>query len=303
MRITKSGIYHDVSEVDYHADPCPTPSLSSSIASILLRKSPMHAAAAHPKLLGHAEREESEALDLGTVAHAYLLSGMDKVYVIDAVHPKTGEVVTDYRTAAAQEQRDAARAIGNVPILAHKMEEVERMARAIRAQLDRFEEKPTPLRDGTPEVVMCWQEDTPSGSLWCRARVDWFNEQHCLLEDLKTTATSARHDDFIKHIYSRGMDVQAAFYMRAIKALINCVPRWRWVVCENSAPFAVSVLSLGPAALAHADDKCQQAINTFAKCLKEGRWPGYPTRTAWCDPPAWEVAQWLEQSEGEEDEA
>ncbi|WP_242401117.1 hypothetical protein [Acetobacter okinawensis] len=47
--ITTPGIY-DLPEAQYHADPCPTPSLSNSVARILLDESPMHAHFSHPRL-------------------------------------------------------------------------------------------------------------------------------------------------------------------------------------------------------------------------------------------------------------
>jgi hypothetical protein len=47
--ILTAGI-HDTTAVDYHADPCPEPSLSAHIAALLCARSPRHAWAAHPKL-------------------------------------------------------------------------------------------------------------------------------------------------------------------------------------------------------------------------------------------------------------
>ena len=35
---------------EYHADPCPTPSLSSGIARVLWANTPMHAWFKHPRL-------------------------------------------------------------------------------------------------------------------------------------------------------------------------------------------------------------------------------------------------------------
>src|SRR5262245_50563917 len=70
------GIY-DIPLAEYLADPCPAPSLSASIAHILLSQSPRHAWEAHPRLNPHYEPEEAEAFDLGTAAHAYLLEGAE----------------------------------------------------------------------------------------------------------------------------------------------------------------------------------------------------------------------------------
>ena len=45
--IGKAGIY-TLSAEAYHADPCPEPSLSASIANVLLQRSPAHARIQHP---------------------------------------------------------------------------------------------------------------------------------------------------------------------------------------------------------------------------------------------------------------
>ena len=104
--MTEPGVYAIAAE-EYHQDPCPAPSLSASIANILLTQSPQHAWCAHPKLNPHYQREERETLDLGTAAHAYLLQGSTDFEVIAA---------PDWRTTAAKKAREAARATGKVPI-------------------------------------------------------------------------------------------------------------------------------------------------------------------------------------------
>ena len=91
--ITVNGIYtipHDV----YHQDPCPTPSLSSSVAKVLLRQSPAHAAMQHPKLNNNYVNAESSRFDLGTIAHALLLEDdSSRLITIEA---------DDWRTKAAK---------------------------------------------------------------------------------------------------------------------------------------------------------------------------------------------------------
>ena len=67
--IDRPGIY-ELSAEEYHADPCPTPSLSSSIARTLLASSPHHAWWEHPRFNPGRVREEDEKFDLGTAAHA-----------------------------------------------------------------------------------------------------------------------------------------------------------------------------------------------------------------------------------------
>ena len=44
------GVYYDMTTDEYHADPCPEPSLSASIAETIWRESPNHARNEHPRL-------------------------------------------------------------------------------------------------------------------------------------------------------------------------------------------------------------------------------------------------------------
>ena len=146
--ITVNGIYtipHDV----YHQDPCPTPSLSSSVAKVLLRQSPAHAAMQHPKLNNNYVNAESSRFDLGTIAHALLLEDdSSRLITIEA---------DDWRTKAAKEARDAARAEGKIPILTKQAAHLLKMVGTARDFLRSSE-----VGDMTflPEQTLAWQEGT-----------------------------------------------------------------------------------------------------------------------------------------------
>jgi hypothetical protein len=88
----------------YHADALDDtrPSLSASLACVLLAKSPAHAYVQHPRLNpDFAQPDAKKAWDLGTVAHSLLLEGYANVHVVEGV--------TDWRTKDAQAERDQAR--------------------------------------------------------------------------------------------------------------------------------------------------------------------------------------------------
>ena len=72
MRITDPGLY-DMPEADYHADPCPEPSLSSTLARLMVNRSPRHAWTASPRLNPDHEPVNKETFDVGRAAHAVLL--------------------------------------------------------------------------------------------------------------------------------------------------------------------------------------------------------------------------------------
>ncbi len=289
------GIY-SIDARTYHADDLGVdqPMLSASIASILLRQSPLHAHAAHPKL-GGIVQEESDVFDLGTAAHGVILEGTtERVVVVEA---------KDWRTNAAKDAREAARAEGKTPLLSHQVDRVRLMANMVRSNLAQFEEQPAPLSNGKPEQTLVWND----GGVWCKARLDWLHDDLMTIDDLKTGAVSAKPDAWTKTIYGRGGDIQAAFYLRGLMHVWQKLhgdpgidPVFRWIVAENTYPFATSIVSLTPQGLAHASDQVEQAIQAWRKCLETDTWPGYPTRTCYIDPPAWSLAQFMESEIGQE---
>lgn len=283
--IGESGIY-DVPEDEYLADCCTEPSLSASCAKTLLGKSPLHAFHEHPKLNPNHVRKEAPHFDLGTGTHALILEGHDRFEVIKA---------DDYRKNETKLQRDAARAAGKLPILSHQYDEVLEMASAVTAQLNLHEDEPIPFTAGHPEKTLVWTEETRHGLIYCRARLDWLHHSFAVLDDLKTGAVSAHPQRWVRTLCSMWHDVQAAFYLRGLKKLTGKDALFRFVVCENFAPFATSVISLEPGWLILANRKVEAAIELWAQCLKTDRFPGYPTRTCYVELPPWEEAQWLER--------
>lgn len=278
--IDEPGIYV-LSAAHYHADPCPAPSLSSSIARVLLASSPQHAWWKHPRLNAEYEPEGDDKFDLGTAAHAYLLEGDASVVVVEA---------DDWRKKNARRARGEARMAGKVALLAGQWARVPAMADAARRQLAAYDDPPTPLTAGTAEQTLIWRE----GDVWCRARLDWLHDDRRVVDDYKTTNASANPDAFGRTLFGIGYDIQAAFYLRGLRALGHDAV-FRFVVQEAFAPYALSVIGLEPAALALAERKVAHAIEAWRYCLETGRWPAYPTRTCWIELPPWEETRWMER--------
>lgn len=274
---------HEISAETYHADPCDRPSLSSSIAHLLVTASPAHARAAHPKLNPELEREEESRFDLGTAVHALLLQGLDKAVVVDA---------PDWRTAAAKQQRDEARVHGYVPLLTEQWERVRAMEAAARVQLEQLEISPIPFTDGKPEQTLIWEEDD---GVVCRARLDWLRDDHQAIDDFKSTSASAEPARWVRTMYGIGGDVQVAFYLRGFRKVFGESPAWRFVVQETFAPYALSVVDLAPSALAIANDKVEYAIQAWRRGIRDGVWPAYDRRLASLEIPTFEELRWLER--------
>lgn len=267
----------------YHADPCPEPSLSSSIARLIIDKTPAHAEAAHPRLTENIEQRDTDSMDIGTIVHAVILEG-DGTGIDLLDYP-------DFRTNAAKEARDASRAAGRIPVLARKWEDIDRVCAAAAERLDDHQADPRLFAGGKSEQTIIWQE----GNVWCRSRVDWLRDDYTIIDDLKTTGKTADPYYLARHIYSMGYDIQAAFYQRGIEALTGVRPDFRFVFVETEPPYGLSVVELSPAGLALAHEKVGFAIERWGQCLTVGKWPCYSTRVATIDPPAWAESAWLER--------
>ena len=275
------GVYA-MPEAEYHADPCPEPSLSSHVASILLNRSPLHAWVAHPRLNPHFERVDEGKFDLGRAAHELLLCGQSCLAIVEA---------DDWRTKAAREARDAAYAEGKTPLLARQWADVERMAEAVQRQLAVHFEAKEALSNGQPEMALIWKE----GVVWCRARLDWLPNEGVIFYDLKTTP-DASPDAWQRRLFENGADLQSGFYRRGIRAVLGIQsPRFRFVVVENEPPHAVAVFELDPAAVDLADRKAEEAIRVWGECMKTGTWPAYPPLVHYVAPPAWQMSRWEER--------
>lgn len=285
--ISKPGIYTEVSERDYHADCVVEPSLSASIAKLLIGRSPMHAWHAHPRLRVEAVDEPDEptrAMDRGTAAHALLLGKGAAVRIIDA---------DDYKTKEARASRDEARAMGMTPLLRADAEAVRELVAAAGTQLGESDLAGI-FDDGDPEVTMVWQD----GGAWCRSRVDYLPRAarqggHIVVPDLKTTAGSAHPDTWQQRLFDMGADIQAAFYERGLRALIPGVRsvRFTFVVVEQDPPYGLSIVSLSGEALDDARQNVEAAIALWRQCLATNHWPGYPGTITTVDPKPWRTGE------------
>ena len=285
MTITSSGGYLLPTDA-YHADPCPQPSLSSSIAKLLVTRTPRHAWWEHPRLNPAYEPSHSTIFDIGNACHSLMLNDPKIFAIIDA---------ENWTTKAAKAARDEAREAGKIPLLAVQWDRVNKMLEAARAQLDAHIEASAAFTDGTPEHTLIWQE----GESWCRARLDWHPHTGSAFYDYKT-ADSADPDAFQRAMISYGYDIQAAFYMRGIKALgLSKNPQFRFVVQETDPPYALSVIAPTPQMLDLAERKVARAIHLWQRCLSTNTWPGYPQRVCYVDAPAYHEAAYMQREERE----
>ncbi|MBP0492226.1 PD-(D/E)XK nuclease-like domain-containing protein [Pararoseomonas indoligenes] len=271
VKIENPGIY-DMPAADYHADPCPEPSLSSGIAKLLVRRSPRHARHAHPRL-GGVTRTATEAMDAGSILHGLLLGEGGDYVAVDA---------DDWRSKAAKEQRSAIREQGKIPVLADEMEALHEAAGIAEAEMMDRPDLRAFFSPGRSEAVLTWQDS----GVWCRAMVDRLPSEGGIWFDLKTTATSGAPEDYQRTMI-RDHAFQAAFYLRGGRALGMRPKEMRFVVVERHPPYGVCVMACAPSLLAMAEAEVERAIRAWGDCLRSDHWPGYLTQTAYVEAPAW----------------
>ena len=265
--IDAPGIYPDLDELRYHADDDLAPhlgrSLSASGAKVLLR-SPARFAweRDHPT-------PTTDALEIGSAVHSFILGS----------GPTVSEVKADsWRTKAAQEERDAHRRAGMIPLLTADFERALRVATAV----SRHPLAGQIITEGQAESSMYWI-DSDTG-ITCRGRIDFLRAN--AIVDVKTTI-DATPEAFRKSIANFGYDVQAAHYQDGIEALTGDRLPFVFVVVEKTPPYLVGVYQLDDDWLAHGADQIRQARRIYADCEAADDWPGLPLEIVTLTPPRW----------------
>lgn len=281
----------DVSVAQYHADPCPTPSLSASLAKVLIDQSPRHAYAAHPRM-GGLRREPTDAMDRGTLGHRLLLGkGAD----VEELH------FADFRTNACKEQRDAARAAGRIPVLSHALAEALEMTDAHRQGLAAYGVHLT----GDSEVAFAWEERVFCADVTIQARcmMDHVIVSDGVIFDVKIVA-SANPEVCAKNMSSYGYDVQHAAYtscLRSYRPELSGRERMVFLFCESEPPYVVQPIVPDGQFKALGQARWDRAVRTWHECMKSGRWPGYSDQVVTVSPAVWALNREMSfsASEGE----
>lgn len=286
----KPGI-HKISDTDYHADPAPDPSLSSTLARTILERSPLHAWTAHPRLNPDHEPEEKKTFDIGRAAHrAVLGAGGDYVEIPDDVLASNGAA----STKAAKEFIAEVREAGKTPLKSDEIAQIEAMAMKVHDRLDQIK---VWLDTDRSEMTALSQID----GAWCRAMIDNAPEDPSQpLWDFKTTVdASPAHCQ--RAVLNYGYDVQAAFYREVWRAATGEDRAFRFIFQEKTAPYEVCLIELDSEALTMAEKKTRRARDIWKKCLDSGHWPGYPQGVHVVALPAWHHERWLERESVEAD--
>jgi len=272
---------HDLTATEYHART----ELSSTGARKLLPPS-CPARFRHWREHGQAPKDE---FDFGSAAHRLVLGAGEEIAEIEA---------DSWRTNAAKDAAEQARAEGRIPLLSRDVETVHAMADALR-------EHPIASalfapKSGLPEQTLLWRatglpESGDAGPVACRALVDWLRHPtggRLPLPDYKTCA-SAAPEDAVKAMARYGYHIQGAFYLAGLRALglADENARFLLVMQEKTAPYLVTVIEPDDTAMRLGAIRVREAIDIYAQCTATGRWPGYADDVVLGELPPWETRE------------
>lgn len=273
LTITEPGVYLGVPHDVYLADPVAGGSLSSTGARAIL---PPGCPAKFRWEQANGGRR-SDAFDRGSAAHYAVLGCGPEIVPVDA---------PDWRTKAAQQQRDAARARGAVPVLAEVWREVQAMADALRAHP--VASRLLSREYGEPEATLVWRDDVTGVML--RSCFDLLPHKRggkVVVADYKSTVL-AEPEAFVKTAAGYGYHQQLDFYSRGMKALgLADEVGFLLVAQEVTPPYLVSVVQFDITALRIGALLNRRAIDLYARCKANDHWPGYGSEIQLVSLPAW----------------
>lgn len=277
-----------IPEGEYHADPCDGPSLSSSLCHTIVAESPYHGWLTHPKLGKAKEQEETKALATGTIIHQMVLSGEERIDVLN--YP-------DYRTKAAQQARDESLANGRIPVKEGDYDTLQQIAESLRLQMAKHGK----IISGTTEAVALWSDN----GVRCRSRID-----HCemldgeiQIDDLKSTS-DPNPRAIVRSIYQYGYDIQAHAYTQALSHLypeFEGRVKFRFWFLSTSPPYLVVPAELDGSFRKLGKSRWERGRDRWAECLATGVWPSYSDQMLRATPEKFMMYQEFE-AEGPKDE-
>ncbi|MFJ9740876.1 PD-(D/E)XK nuclease-like domain-containing protein [Streptomyces sp. NPDC101166] len=252
------GWVDGLSAEDYHAD---TTSISSSGLRALLPPG----CPAQFKYDRDNPPAPKREFDLGTAVHTELLGVGDELAVLD---------FDSYQTKAAQQERDEARAAGQVPLLTKEWEQVRAMAEAVRKH-----PQAGPLLApgmGIAERSIYWTD--PATGVRCRCRPDWLmiRPEVTAVVDLKTT-TDANPDACSKAIESYSYHQAGALYIDGVQAA-GFAPegaRFFYIFQSKKPPYLVTVRELKDQDQDIGRARNERALRIYADCVARNEWPDW----------------------------
>ncbi len=242
-----------MSNAEYHADPA----ISKSDLD-LINRSP-----AYYKYVKENPREQTAAMLLGSVVHKLVLE--PDIFAAEyAVCP-----ATDRRTKAGKEiyQAFIDGLHEGVEVIT---EDVYKTAQAMAESVKNHPIAARLLQGGQAENSYFWDES----GVKCKCRPDYLRTDLKCVIDLKTTQ-NASPESFVKSAYDYRYHVQAAWYLRGLKACGIDVENFIFIAVEKEPPYTVCVYTADELMIKLGNDTADENFRTLCECISSDNWFGY----------------------------
>lgn len=132
------------------------------------------------------------------------------------------------------------------------------------------------------ELTLIWEEFRGATRILCKARLDMVTIAHhqndisVWIADIKTTRESTKRG-FERAVANLGYDFQREWYCRGWRALTGMkLQPWQFsfLTVENAAPWDVNFYDLPDEACDVGRVLVERALDLYAECCAERRWPG-----------------------------
>jgi hypothetical protein len=255
---------------------------SSTIAKTLTSRSERHAKDSCDR---NEEEDEEDLTDQqlalrerGNILHSLVLGKGQRIEVVP---------FGDYRTKAAKEARDSARALGHIPVKQTRMDDYLRAAGVIKSRI--LEAGHDAFESGVSELAIKWIESSPHGPVQCKGMLD----KVCIWGlDGKTGAPEATIYDlkFVgdaepslneRTAEKLGYSIQSAAYTRALAALYPQLAgriEFRFLFVEAKRPYDIWDPKPDGVFRQLGESRWINGVQAWARGLSEGTWPGYRGR-------------------------
>lgn len=299
MQITKNCIINGMPEDVYHNDPTPQlngfkepTSLSSSTLKTLMEKTEIEARMTINRLNPNKKKKSSAAMDLGSMAHDYILSNGEGLYEIAPFD--------NWKTKDSQIVRDNIISRGKIPLnnsTKSVLDDLKTMKSRLFEQIAEHKDWAGIFDNGKPEQSVFAYD----GDIWNRIRIDWLVENYTnpdgelienLIVDFKTT-----NIDFSRWEKNELWDdkyFQDLHYRRTLDLISGKRgnARFIYVVQQVSEPFLVQIFEIDKSYHETLGKRYDLGRKKFINCTKTGIWRGIMPYTAHTTPPPWVEQKW-----------
>lgn len=286
-QIMEPGAYRMDMEWYHSQEVCPGPSVSSTG----LRKIALQSPWAFWKTWNgnpdrYPEKEESDSLILGKAAHSLILG--DEIFEDHFIFVPEDAPKRPTKTQIAAFERDGKwsdaaeygaafweafdkRAAGRLLLKPEQMEKITYMAESLAANPHCVEL----LRSELIEVSMIWQ-DEPTG-IWVKSRPDCIPTNGSDFSDLKTFAPKGSDLKLSaqRSMTDFGYPMQMALAVMGSEQVFGATAsECAFVFLQTSEPYECIPIRVDEDSLYWARVLCRHGLDTMARCLEDGDWPG-----------------------------